>query len=104
MMFQDAREALSLAVPPHPGDPLAGLPLPNRENRVRIRNGQNIGHQYFAVASELVGIAERRLMRNPVRRYLASLKWKRRRQDNRPAYIDTHNLGDGAIDALVRLE
>ena len=104
MMFQEIREALALSVPPHPGDPLAGLPLPNRVDRERIRNGQNIGHQYYAAASELVGIAERRLMRNPVRRLIAAMKWKRRRLDNRPAYIDTHNLGDGAVDALVCLE
>jgi len=104
MMFQEAREALALAVPPHPSDPLAGLPSPSREDRRRIRLGQNIGHQYFAVASELVGIAERRLMRNPVRRLVAAMKWKQRRLDNRPAYLDTHNLGDGAVDALVRLE
>lgn len=104
MMFQEIREALALSVPPHPGDPLAGLPLPNRQDRERIRHGQNIGHQYYAAASELVGIAERRLMRNPVRRLIAAMKWKRRRLDNRPAYIDTHNLGDGAVDALVCLE
>ncbi len=104
MIFHEARETLALAVPPHPGDPLAGLPLPNRENRERIRHGQNIGHQYFVVASELVAIAERRLMRNPVRRLLANLRSGRGRLRNRPAYLDTHNLGDRTIDALVRLE
>lgn len=104
MIFQEAREALALAVPPHPGDPLAGLPLPNRRNREQIRYGQNIGHQYFMVASELVSIAERRLLANPARRLLAALRRSRTPVENRPAYLDTHNLGDGAIDALVRLE
>jgi hypothetical protein len=104
MIFQEAREALALSVPPHPGDPLADLPLPNRRDREQIRHGQNIGHQYFMVASELVGIAERRLMANPARRLLAALKGGRRRTEKRPAYLDTHNLGDGTIDALVRLE
>ena len=104
MIFQEARQALALAVPPHPRDPLAGLPLPNRDDRAEIRNGQNVGHHYFLVASELVAIAERRLMRNPVRRFLAGLKRGRARLGNRPAYLDTHNLGDRTIDALVRLE
>jgi hypothetical protein len=104
MIFQDARETLALAVPPHPGDPLAGLPLPNREDRERIRNGQNIGHQYFTVASELIGIAERRLMRNPVRRLLAIWRMGQGRIASHPAYVNTHNLGDRTIDALVRLE
>jgi hypothetical protein len=104
MIFNEAREALALAVPPHPGDPLAGLPLPNADALDEIRQGQNIGHQYYMVASELVEIAERRLMGNPARRVLAALKGGRRRAENRPAALDTHNLGDGAIDALVRLE
>ena len=98
MIFCDARETLALAVPPHPDDPLAGLPLPNRGERELIRQGQNIGHQYFTVASELVAVAERRSMRNPLRRLLA------RRGAGRPAYVNTNNLGDRTIDALVRLE
>jgi hypothetical protein len=104
MIFQDARESLALAVPPHPSDPLAGLTPPNREDRERIRNGQNIGHHYFTVASELIGIAERRLMRNPVRRLLAKRVAGREQMARRPAYLNTRNLGDRTIDALVRLE
>ncbi len=104
MIFQDAREALASAVPPHPGDPLAGLTLPNREDRDRIRNGQNIGHHYFTVAAELIAIAERRLMRNPLRRLFAARSAGQARLAGRPAYVNTHNLGDKTIDALVRLE
>lgn len=104
MIFHDAREALASAVPPHPGDPLAGLTLPNRQDRVRIRYGQSIGHHYFTVASELIAIAERRLMRNPLRRFLAARSAGQARSAGRPAYVNTHNLGDKTIDALVRLE
>lgn len=104
MIFQEAKETLALAVPPHPNDPLAGLPLPNRRNREQIRHGQNIGHQYFVVASELVRIAERRMMGHPARRLLAALRKGWRRPDSGPAYLNTRNVGDETIDALVRLE
>ena len=103
MIFKEARDTLALAVPPHPSDPLSGLTLPNRDARERIRGGQNIGHHYFAVASELIGIAERRLMRNPVRRLLAK-RGAQQQKARRPAYLNTGNLGDRTIDALVRLE
>jgi hypothetical protein len=93
-----------MAVPPHPRDPLAGLSLPDGDDRERIRTGQSIGHHYFAVAAELVAIAERRLVRNPARRLLMRRAARRERLARRPAYIDTHNLGDRTVDALVRLE
>lgn len=104
MMFEDAKECLALAVPPHPGDPLAGLALPDLEAQGRIREGQHIGHQYYTVACHLIGIAERARRRRPWQRLAGAVNDWTGRSRLRPAYLNTQNLGDRTVDALVRLE